>query len=306
MDYLGWELERQRQALAALLLGGGTAEDREALRNGERRRLEAEAAAPAAAEWTDFAGAAAAERMGRAGEASQPAAWAWNGGMEPWKTARTAEPERLGRLTGAEAPLSAWEGVLGLGEAGVPSGKGWSPEMAAALERKLREAAADVPAGAVDTAPEAEDPARRTADRDGNGTASGGREARSVQWRAVSKRKGDIGTVLRTVESREALQEAADGGWASGWTFGGEAFSGNSAAARSLTPPEAAVRGGGSGTAAPGQSRIFPGAEKIEYVGAAAWDGLGSAALRTEDGARALSRAVQRDARRYDGGFSIY
>ena len=34
--------------------------------------------------------------------------------------------------------------------------------------------------------------------------------------------------------------------------------------------------------------------------------GWGSAALREEEGAKALSRAVQRDARRYDGGFSLY
>ena len=32
----------------------------------------------------------------------------------------------------------------------------------------------------------------------------------------------------------------------------------------------------------------------------------GAAALRAEEGARALSRAVQRDARRYDGGFTVY
>ena len=32
----------------------------------------------------------------------------------------------------------------------------------------------------------------------------------------------------------------------------------------------------------------------------------GAAALRREDGVRALSRAVERDARRYDGGFTIY
>ena len=35
------------------------------------------------------------------------------------------------------------------------------------------------------------------------------------------------------------------------------------------------------------------------------WDG-GAAVLRAEEDAAALSRAVQRDARRYDGGFTIY
>lgn len=35
-------------------------------------------------------------------------------------------------------------------------------------------------------------------------------------------------------------------------------------------------------------------------------EGWESPALRAEDGARALSKAVQRDARRYDGGFTIY
>ena len=35
-------------------------------------------------------------------------------------------------------------------------------------------------------------------------------------------------------------------------------------------------------------------------------DGWESPALRAENGAKALSREVQRDARRYDGGFPIY
>ncbi len=36
------------------------------------------------------------------------------------------------------------------------------------------------------------------------------------------------------------------------------------------------------------------------------WSGGETAALQAEDHAKALSRAVQRDARRYDGGFTIY
>lgn len=57
--------------------------------------------------------------------------------------------------------------------------------------------------------------------------------------------------------------------------------------------------GGGGLDGAPGRearlARSFPWGE-----------GWKSPALRAEDGARALSKAVQRDARRYDGGFTIY
>ncbi len=57
------------------------------------------------------------------------------------------------------------------------------------------------------------------------------------------------------------------------------------------------VRDGLAGAAGPGErlSRTLPWGE--------GWE---SPALRAEDGAKALSRAVQRDARRYDGGFTIY
>lgn len=57
------------------------------------------------------------------------------------------------------------------------------------------------------------------------------------------------------------------------------------------------ARGSLTGAAGPGErlSRTLP------------WrEGWESPALRAEDGAKALSRAVQRDARRYDGGFTIY
>lgn len=57
------------------------------------------------------------------------------------------------------------------------------------------------------------------------------------------------------------------------------------------------VRDGLAGAAGRGEQlfRVLPWGE--------GWE---SPALRAEDGAKALSRAVQRDARRYDGGFTIY
>ena len=59
--------------------------------------------------------------------------------------------------------------------------------------------------------------------------------------------------------------------------------------------------GGGGGT---GGSALLP--EIREDGGAVPWRRAGgSPEARAEESARALSRAVQRDARRYDGGFTI-
>lgn len=51
--------------------------------------------------------------------------------------------------------------------------------------------------------------------------------------------------------------------------------------------------------------RFFPGGADGAARRGGPWGG-GAAALRAEEDAVALSRAVQRDARRYDGGFNIY
>ena len=69
--------------------------------------------------------------------------------------------------------------------------------------------------------------------------------------------------------------------------------------------------GGGPGGGGPGENPGALGPARRRPVwapeeAAGAFPEGGAAALRREDGGRALSRAVQRDARRYDGGFTIY
>lgn len=73
---------------------------------------------------------------------------------------------------------------------------------------------------------------------------------------------------------------------------------------------ERTAPGGGGGAMA--ESGAVPpaagGGARIPETGrrGAPWERSASAALQAEDAARALSQAVQRDARRYDGGFTIY
>ena len=63
----------------------------------------------------------------------------------------------------------------------------------------------------------------------------------------------------------------------------------------------------GAGSAAARAPRGTPAWVPSRFSRDGPWDGGGtSAALRAEDGAKALSLAVQRDARRYDGGFGLY
>lgn len=73
---------------------------------------------------------------------------------------------------------------------------------------------------------------------------------------------------------------------------------------------ERTAPGGGGGAMAESGS-IPPAADgggRILETGrrGAPWERSASAALQAEDAARALSQVVQRDARRYDGGFTIY
>ena len=89
---------------------------------------------------------------------------------------------------------------------------------------------------------------------------------------------------------------------------GGEAAGkNNNAAARD--PLRAAQFRSSSGKAvqAPRQDGL-PVFQSLELTGGTGpWSaGRYAGEAKAEDGARALSRAVQRDARRYDGGFTIY
>ena len=87
----------------------------------------------------------------------------------------------------------------------------------------------------------------------------------------------------------------------------GEPAAGAAAERRAAAEP-AGVRRAKEGSAAGGRGLAAGGAGRGDPLfRVLPWgEGWTSAALRAEDGANALSRAVQRDARRYDGGFAIY
>lgn len=67
------------------------------------------------------------------------------------------------------------------------------------------------------------------------------------------------------------------------------------------------VRGGGGALYAGGEGFPAAAGRGEPLLPFLPWSGgWESAALQAEEEARALSRAVQRDARRYNGGFTIY
>ena len=230
MDYLKWELERQRRALRALLPGGGEGRDGESAQAGKRPYP----AEPETA-WERAAG--------RAGQSAGGHGTAGFGAGEGWEAVRRASRDRLPRESvSPEAAESAWERVLSA-EAGD---SGWEPAGAApwAAAREESAARAEGPAGLREPA---------------------------APW---AEGMGRADTLAGKARAGESSAPSSGGGE----TAGISAF-----AARQ---PE-------SGTAwAPDRS--------------GPWARSASAALQAEDGARALSRAVQRDARRYDGGFHIY
>lgn len=239
MDYLSWELERQRDALRALL-GGGEARDGKAAPEGERRSP--------AEPW-------AAERhaAGRAGR--------YAGGGD-----NTADPD-------SGAP-GAWEAVQGAreGSPGAEEGGGFHAGEGArvhALSRgkgPQRRTAADGAAALREAAREGTGP--RTSRPGGSAAAPGAPAALGAEaMEPAAEHAGETGFG----------EDAAKG--SGGWKDAG------SAAARAQR-----------GTPAWGLSRSGRGGP---------WGGV-SAALQAEDGAKALSLAVQRDARRYDGGFGLY
>lgn len=227
MDYLQWELERQRRALLALL---GSREGGESLREETERRETAD-----------------------------------RGGSPPAKSAAARE---------------------GGGEAQAPAGR----------ETAVRVARADRPGERVP------DPEGDGRERDGEETPperESGPEGRiPAGRRRTAGERTDLPPVLSRVPGPEAAMAAStDLTEDAGRARGGDGHAGGTG--------ETALRAPAAGgrrerrlpvwAAEPGEDiRPFPG------------NGGGAAALRAEDGARALSRAVQRDARRYDGGFTIY
>lgn len=290
VDYSSWELERQRAALWALLGGGktegGEAEEhtvweRETPSHGKRR-------SPAAPEtaWESAVFRKAGRYAGgpRPEEAGGPPV----GAPGAWEMVREAEEDRSGSESGALGiPVSAWESFQG--------------QETRAPVRGGRRAEADVL-----TPSRREEEIRRTP-RIGTGGAAGSPEP-----------FGGPG-------AREALRETADtrtaepaaelaGGRDSEKDSAGRRYAGEADGSPQEKPVGGKTIGdffavtGRSGTALSGGDGLSEAAGRGERLSRALpWGGgWESAALRAEDGARSLSRAVQRDARRYDGGFTIY
>lgn len=252
MDYLGWELERQREALAALLLGGGTEEESPWEREGRPLRGEADAAV--------------------------------GGGARP----RTVSGAGAGRREGPEVD-SAWEGVLRARWAGERTG--WETRTS------------EEPAGGGMV--------RFSDGGTGVRKASGGDFPRRAIRRGLEETAGDDGALFAGTWLGETGRGGrGDGGGAlevrkSGESLGGERAGGGGAFMASEGTAERLWRNRGGGVPELSGLPVFQ--EITESGGRFFGRGEGAfAAVRTGDGARALSRAVQRDARRYDGGFTIY
>lgn len=292
MDYLGWELERQRAALWALL-GGGRAEDGEAPGEedtawegkalpGGRRRSPAGSGTARGNAVPQSAGRYAAKEGAEAGGPLVGAPGAWETVLAAEKALRPA-----GEAGAWETPVGPWEGISGE-EAEFPArkgggtGAGFSPR---------RDGGTEVRAFAAFRQKE-----------EAHGPAGEGTGSRTALEGPSARREAGAGETAarRTAEAAETAaggRRAGEAGPVSLRRSGGDA-GGVSIPARRDGAGTARLGGGGL-DGAPGRetrlSRPLPWGE-----------GWKSPALRAEDGARALSKAVQRDARRYDGGFTIY
>ena len=292
MDYLGWELERQRAALWALL-GGGRAEDGEAPGEedttwegkalpGGRRRSPAGSGTARGNAVPQSAGRYAAKEGAEAGGPLVGAPGAWETVLAAEKTLRPA-----GEAGAWETPVGPWEGISGA-EAEFPARKGGG--MGAGFLPR-RDGGTEVRAFAAFRQKE-----------EAHGPAGEGTGSRTALEGPSGRREAGTGETAarRTAEAAETAaggRRAGEAGPASLRKSGGDA-GGVSIPARRDGAGTARLGGGGL-DGAPGRetrlSRPLPWGE-----------GWKSPALRAEDGARALSTAVQRDARRYDGGFTIY
>lgn len=276
MDYLGWELERQRSALAALLLGVSEARDSvqgDARRkNGGAPELYSRSGQQALGAW-EVVRAAGQDREGVGIETVETPVSAWEallGGEDVWAVRQDREVGGAGTMG---TPVSAWESILG-GEAGAPirsRGESW-PRLG----------------GGTGARPEFARP-------------SGGYTARR------GMRRTEAGLAAETQGLTAEIQDLPAGGGGDGAGDGAappetgasrNRAAGNNAAAGYPERFRRVDRGRGNTTDALGLNG--------PSAGTAPWGGWGTAALRAEDSAKALSRAVQRDARRYDGGFNIY
>ena len=290
MDYLGWELERQRAALWALL-GGGRAEDGEAPGEedtawegkalpGGRRRSPAGSGTARGNAVPQSAGRYAAKEGAEAGGPLVGAPGAWETVLAAEKALRPA-----GEAGAGEAAEGPWEEISGA-EAEFPArkgggtGAGFSPR---------KDGGTEVRAFAASRQKE-----------EAHGPAGEGTGSRTALEGPSGRREAGTGETAETAVAAETAaggRRAGEAGPASLRKSGGDA-GGVSIPARRDGAGTARLGGGGL-DGAPGRearlSRSLPWGE--------GWE---SPALRAEDGARALSKAVQRDARRYDGGFTIY
>ena len=136
MDYLGWELARQRAALWALLSGGepGEGEERPSEEETSARGREAAGGGPRRSP----AGLARARgrgagRAGRYAAGREQAGVPLVGGPGAWETAREAAGGRLDKAPeDLETPVSAWERVSGQ-EAGTSARGGGGAETGAPI-----------------------------------------------------------------------------------------------------------------------------------------------------------------------------
>ena len=299
VDYLGWELERQRAALWALL-GGGRAEDGEAPGEedttwegkalpGGRRRSPAGSGTARGNAVPQSAGRYAAKEGAEAGGPLVGAPGAWETVLAAEKALRPA-----GEAGAWETPVGPWEGISGE-EAEFPArrgggmGAGFLPRrdggMGAGFSPR-RDEGTEVRAFAASRQKE-----------EAHGPAGEGTGSRTALEGPSGRREAGTGETAEAAETAAGGRRAGEAGPVSLRRSGG-------AAGGASIPPRrdgagTARLGGGGLDGAPGRearlSRSLPWGE--------GWE---SPALRAEDGARALSKAVQRDARRYDGGFTIY
>ncbi len=292
MEYLGWELERQRAALWALL-GGGRAEDGEAPEEedtawegkalpGGRRRSPARSGTARGNAVPQSAGRYAAKEGAEAGGPLVGAPGAWETVLAAEKALRPA-----GEAGAWETPVGPWEGISGEeAEFSARRGEGTGAEFS-----PQRDGGTGVRAFAASRQKE-----------EAHGPAGEGTGSRTALEGPSARREAGTGETAarRTAEAAETAaggRRAGEADPASLRKSGGDA-GGVSIPARRNGAGTARLGGGGL-DGAPGRetrlSRPLPWGE--------GWE---SPALRAEDGARALSKAVQRDARRYDGGFTIY
>lgn len=292
MNYLGWELERQRAALWALLGGGKPGEEESPFREdaSARGRQAAGGGTRRSPAGLVRARGRGAGRTGQYTAGNEQAGGPLVGGPGAWETAREAAQDRLDGASGdPETPVSAWERVSGQEAKASAQGGGGAEAGGSELTRQwAAEEVRRTPrfgTGGVKEPPEFSDrPGALEAPRKTG--AESAAEARPAAAAAGGSRAGTDSAAGGVVLGMGLPSEL--------WSGGGKA-AGDTSAVMSSGGIGPTRLGGGGSVITPGQSarRVLP------------WGGE-SAALRAEAEARALSQAVQRDARRYDGGFTIY